>query len=94
MSFTDQEKELIHHYARRESANEELLHTITILLPIIAFGIYGIYKKDIMLISMSWSGFLLYTIWNTSLIWRYFPIYKSLLDKLVKNSNETNNSNN
>ncbi len=82
LNLTDEELELVKRTVQ-ENNSEFIWYYISILVPFVAYGIYGIIIKDYINLAISMFGLLGIFIWHLYREVVYFPIFKSIFQKIV-----------
>jgi hypothetical protein len=78
------ERELVEAMARdTHSPASRIGFFASVLVPVLAFAAYGIFKKDIVAVGLAFAGLLIFVWWRLSHEFTKVPIYKSLFTKIL-----------
>jgi hypothetical protein len=83
IEFTKEEKVLIHQYAKRGDRHwEALSFYAVILLPLLAFAIFGLVRQDVIAMSIAFFGLFLSALWYIFSQGRPSNLFCSICKKL------------
>ncbi|MGB0132467.1 hypothetical protein [Dokdonella sp.] len=82
MNFTSDEKALISYFAHQEGSLNRWGFYLAALVPIFAFGGYGLLRQDLVALGMAFFAQLGFLLWHVSASRRYSRILASICRKL------------
>ena len=82
MDFTPDERSLISYFAQEESSLHRWGFYLAALVPIFAFGGYGIVRQDLVALGMAFFGLFGFFIWYVSASRRYSRSLASICRKI------------
>jgi hypothetical protein len=82
-SLTRDERELLYSWRRTATPMSWLGYYIAILVPMTAFALYGIAKRDVVAVGIAFGGLLLYSLWNIASQFGRGESYRRIAAKLI-----------
>ena len=90
VAFTPEERALLmRRSGRSQDMGSRIAFYLAILLPMVAFAIYGLVRRDVVAIAIAFGGILLYQLWTIAYEFARVETYRSLMTKLAER--EANN---
>ncbi|GLQ97878.1 hypothetical protein [Dyella mobilis] len=83
INFTPDEKRYIAYFTRLDKPIYRWGFYSAWLVPILAFGSYGLLRQDIVALGMAFFGLLFFTLWRIASSFRSQRIVASILDKVA-----------
>ncbi len=89
IDFSKEEQYLIQQYAKKGDRRwEALSFYAVILLPLLAFAVYGLVRQDIIAMSFAFFGLFLPVLWYIFTQAQYSKLLHSICKKLEEHSDE------
>lgn len=84
LNLSQDEQALIHRVAgERSDAFHRIGFHLATLGPVLAFALFGLVRRDLLALALAFFSLLGLTCWRIAAEVRWFPLYRSLCQKLL-----------
>lgn len=83
MDLSKEELDLLHAYAKSETAGRRWGFYVAVLLPVVLFTVYGTIREDYIALLVAVIGLLGYVLWHISSEARYAVLVQSIAAKVL-----------
>ena len=83
MDLTPEETALLMQMTHGERGGRRLAFYAVILMPIIAFGVAGLWKQDFAALAVALLGAVAYLLWHMASEWHYARLFRSIARKAL-----------